>query len=165
MHISNLGALVHTSLSIFDTLNQVFYMALEFIISIHSSATAKTGYNCSSSAFVRTYNTDRECRFARDSVSIAYRIVRVKVRVVCSSSTNSVIIIIIFFFSYFVLSVCLVLSGGLKEHDVIISINGQRISTATDVSGAIKRDSTLRMVVRRGNEDVILTIIPMEIDP
>lgn len=55
--------------------------------------------------------------------------------------------------------------GGLKEHDVIISINGQRISTATDVSGAIKRDSTLRMVVRRGNEDVILTIIPMEIDP
>ncbi|XP_052002094.1 serine protease HTRA1A isoform X2 [Xyrauchen texanus] len=56
-------------------------------------------------------------------------------------------------------------AGGLKEHDVIISINGQRISTATDVSAAIKKDTTLRVVVRRDNEDVILTIIPMEIDP
>ncbi|XP_051503144.1 serine protease HTRA1A-like isoform X1 [Myxocyprinus asiaticus] len=56
-------------------------------------------------------------------------------------------------------------AGGLKEHDVIISINGQQISTATDVSSAIKKDTTLSMVVRRGNEDVILTIIPMEIDP
>ncbi|TRY94093.1 hypothetical protein DNTS_027322 [Danionella cerebrum] len=56
-------------------------------------------------------------------------------------------------------------AGGLKEHDVIISINGQRISTATDVSTVIKKESSLRVVVRRGNEDVILTIIPMEIDP
>ncbi|XP_007230685.3 serine protease HTRA1A isoform X2 [Astyanax mexicanus] len=55
--------------------------------------------------------------------------------------------------------------AGLKEHDVIISINSQRISTATDVSTAIKKDSTLRMVVRRSNEDVMLTVIPMEIDP
>ncbi|XP_063047774.1 serine protease HTRA1A [Engraulis encrasicolus] len=55
--------------------------------------------------------------------------------------------------------------GGLKEHDVIISINSHRIATATDVSNAIKRDATLRMVVRRGNEDVILNIVPMEIDP
>ncbi|KAK0149496.1 Serine protease HTRA1A [Merluccius polli] len=56
-------------------------------------------------------------------------------------------------------------NGGLKEHDVIISINGKRISTASDVSAAIKRDATLRVVVRRGNEDTILTILPMEIDP
>ncbi|XP_036402683.1 serine protease HTRA1B-like [Megalops cyprinoides] len=56
-------------------------------------------------------------------------------------------------------------TGGLKEHDVIISINGQRISSASDVSNAIKRDSTLRLVVRRGNEDVMLTIVPEEIDP
>uniref|UniRef100_A0A8C1QMN5 HtrA serine peptidase 1b n=1 Tax=Cyprinus carpio TaxID=7962 RepID=A0A8C1QMN5_CYPCA len=34
-----------------------------------------------------------------------------------------------------------------------------------DVSTAIKKDDTLRAVVRRGNEDVILTIIPEEIDP
>lgn len=56
-------------------------------------------------------------------------------------------------------------SAGLKEHDVIISINGHRISTATDVSAAIKRDDTLKVVVRRGNEDAILTVVPIEIDP
>lgn len=56
-------------------------------------------------------------------------------------------------------------SGGLKEHDVIISINGQRISSATDVSAVIKKEDTLRVVVRRGNEDAILTVVPMEIDP
>ncbi|XP_034464088.1 serine protease HTRA1A [Hippoglossus hippoglossus] len=55
--------------------------------------------------------------------------------------------------------------AGLKEHDVIISINSQRISTATDVSAAIKKEGTLRVVVRRGNEDAILTVVPMEIDP
>ncbi|XP_075870206.1 serine protease HTRA1A-like [Nelusetta ayraudi] len=56
-------------------------------------------------------------------------------------------------------------TGGLKEHDVIISINGQRIATATDVSAAIKKEGNLSIVVRRGNEDVILTVVPMEIDP
>ncbi|XP_029962797.1 serine protease HTRA1A-like [Salarias fasciatus] len=56
-------------------------------------------------------------------------------------------------------------TGGLKEHDVIISINGQRISSATDVSAAIKRDDSLRVVVRRGNEDAILTVVPVVIDP
>ncbi|XP_066549267.1 serine protease HTRA1B [Amia ocellicauda] len=56
-------------------------------------------------------------------------------------------------------------AGGLKEHDVIISINGQRVSSASDVSDAIKRDGALRLVVRRGNEDVILSVTPEEIDP
>ncbi|KAK1905221.1 Serine protease HTRA1A [Dissostichus eleginoides] len=54
--------------------------------------------------------------------------------------------------------------AGLKEHDVIISINGQRISSATDVSAIIKKENTLRVVVRRGNEDAILTVVPVEID-
>lgn len=55
--------------------------------------------------------------------------------------------------------------GGLKDSDVIISINGQRVSSANDVSTAIRRDDSLRMVVRRGNEDVMVTVIPEEIDP
>ncbi|XP_036385899.1 serine protease HTRA1B [Megalops cyprinoides] len=55
--------------------------------------------------------------------------------------------------------------AGLKESDVIISINGQRITSASDVSSAIKKDESLRLVVRRGNEDVLLTVIPEEIDP
>ncbi|XP_055360313.1 serine protease HTRA1B isoform X2 [Betta splendens] len=56
-------------------------------------------------------------------------------------------------------------AAGLKESDVIISINGEQITSANDVSAAIKREETLRTVVRRGNEDVILTIVPEEVDP
>ncbi|XP_068610315.1 serine protease HTRA1B [Brachionichthys hirsutus] len=56
-------------------------------------------------------------------------------------------------------------AAGLQESDVIISINGERITSASDVSAAVKRQDTLRTVVRRGNEDVILTIVPEEIEP
>jgi HtrA serine peptidase 1 len=56
-------------------------------------------------------------------------------------------------------------SGGLKENDVIISINGQSVVTANDVSDVIKKENTLNMVVRRGNEDIVITVIPEEIDP
>ncbi|XP_031660999.1 serine protease HTRA1B isoform X3 [Oncorhynchus kisutch] len=55
--------------------------------------------------------------------------------------------------------------GGLQESDVIITINSQRITSASDVSSSIKRDNTLRMVVRRGNEDIMLTVVPEDIDP
>ncbi|TKC35923.1 hypothetical protein EI555_012149 [Monodon monoceros] len=56
-------------------------------------------------------------------------------------------------------------AGGLKENDVIISINGQSVISANDVSDVIKKESTLNMVVRRGNEDIMITVIPEEIDP
>ncbi|CAH6793222.1 Htra1 [Phodopus roborovskii] len=56
-------------------------------------------------------------------------------------------------------------AGGLKENDVIISINGQSVVTANDVSDVIKKENTLNMVVRRGNEDIMITVIPEEIDP
>ncbi|XP_029104686.1 serine protease HTRA1B-like isoform X2 [Scleropages formosus] len=56
-------------------------------------------------------------------------------------------------------------AAGLMESDVIISINGQPITSASDVSSAIKKDDTLQLVVRRGNEDIILTVVPEEIDP
>lgn len=55
--------------------------------------------------------------------------------------------------------------AGLHERDVIISINGEQISSASDVSEVIRGGDTLRTVVRRGNEDVILTIVPEEIEP
>lgn len=65
------------------------------------------------------------------------------------------------------LSLCspLCYSGGLKENDVIISINGQSVVSANDVSDVIKKENTLNMVVRRGNEDIMITVIPEEIDP
>ncbi|XP_075937723.1 serine protease HTRA1B-like [Anarhichas minor] len=56
-------------------------------------------------------------------------------------------------------------AAGLQEKDVIISINGEQITSASDVSTAIKRDDTLRTLVRRGNEDVLLIIVPEEIEP
>lgn len=56
-------------------------------------------------------------------------------------------------------------SGGLKEQDVIISINGQSVGSASDVSDLIRKEGALHMVVRRGNEDVMLTVVPEEIDP
>ncbi|XP_029383314.1 serine protease HTRA1B isoform X2 [Echeneis naucrates] len=56
-------------------------------------------------------------------------------------------------------------AAGLQESDVIISINGEGVTSASDVSAAIKQEDSLRTVVRRGNEDVILTIVPEEIDP
>ncbi|KAG3263945.1 HtrA serine peptidase 1, partial [Ictidomys tridecemlineatus] len=56
-------------------------------------------------------------------------------------------------------------AGGLKENDVIISINGQSVVSANDVSDVIKKENVLNMVVRRGNEDIMITVIPEEIDP
>lgn len=56
-------------------------------------------------------------------------------------------------------------AAGLQESDVIISINGERVTSASDVSAAINQNETLRIVVRRGNEDIIINVVPEEIDP
>ncbi|XP_073510032.1 serine protease HTRA1-like [Phyllobates terribilis] len=53
-------------------------------------------------------------------------------------------------------------SAGMKDHDVIISINGRTVSTTEDVSEAVKISETLSIVVRRGNEDIILNVVPEE---
>ncbi|XP_060789272.1 serine protease HTRA1A-like [Neoarius graeffei] len=55
--------------------------------------------------------------------------------------------------------------GGVKENDIIISVNGVRISSAADVSAVINSHTVLHIIVRRGNEDIPLTVVPMEIDP
>ncbi|XP_063817931.1 serine protease HTRA1 [Pseudophryne corroboree] len=54
--------------------------------------------------------------------------------------------------------------AGLKESDVIISIGSQTVTSSNDVSEAIKQEGSLRMVVRRGNEDIAITVTPKEID-
>ncbi|XP_061782641.1 serine protease HTRA1B-like isoform X2 [Nerophis lumbriciformis] len=56
-------------------------------------------------------------------------------------------------------------AAGLQDSDVIISINGERVTSASDVSAAIKRDAPLRVVVRRGNEDVVVSVLPEEVEP
>uniref|UniRef100_A0A8C3T6B6 HtrA serine peptidase 4 n=1 Tax=Chelydra serpentina TaxID=8475 RepID=A0A8C3T6B6_CHESE len=55
-------------------------------------------------------------------------------------------------------------SSGMRDGDVIISINGKTVTSTEDVSEAVKNNDVLSIVVRRGNEDVNLNIIPDEID-
>ncbi|XP_007429980.1 serine protease HTRA1 [Python bivittatus] len=55
-------------------------------------------------------------------------------------------------------------SAGLKDGDVIIAINGKQVASTHDVTDAVQNNHTLAMVVRRGNEDIILTVTPVEID-
>lgn len=54
--------------------------------------------------------------------------------------------------------------AGLKESDVIISIGSQTVTSSNDVSEAIKQEGPLCMVIRRGKEDVVITVTPKEID-
>ncbi|XP_069755900.1 serine protease HTRA1B [Narcine bancroftii] len=55
--------------------------------------------------------------------------------------------------------------GGLKENDVIISINNHLITSSSDVSEAIKKDPSLSIVVRRNNRDVTINVVTEEIGP
>uniref|UniRef100_A0A8C4XWL7 HtrA serine peptidase 4 n=1 Tax=Gopherus evgoodei TaxID=1825980 RepID=A0A8C4XWL7_9SAUR len=47
-------------------------------------------------------------------------------------------------------------SSGLRDGDVIISINGKTVTSTEDVSEAVKDNDDLSVVVRRGNEDLML---------
>ncbi|XP_054645705.1 serine protease HTRA1-like [Dunckerocampus dactyliophorus] len=56
-------------------------------------------------------------------------------------------------------------AAGLRYRDVIVAVNGKSVKSASDVDAAMMRDDTLLVVVKRGNEDVNLSIVPKEIDP
>lgn len=53
---------------------------------------------------------------------------------------------------------------GLNAHDVIISINGQDISSTQEVSEAVQSGAVLSVVVRRTDGDVTLTVVPEDVD-
>nr|KAF6373876.1 HtrA serine peptidase 4 [Pipistrellus kuhlii] len=55
-------------------------------------------------------------------------------------------------------------SSGLRDHDVIVSINGQPVTTTNEVIEAVKDNDSLSMMVRRGSQTLILTITPEIID-
>ncbi|KAL0613972.1 Serine protease HTRA4 [Plecturocebus cupreus] len=50
-------------------------------------------------------------------------------------------------------------SSGLRDHDVIVNINGKPVTTTTDVVEALDSDS-LSMVVLRGRSNLFLTVTP-----
>ncbi|KAM4703466.1 serine protease HTRA1 [Rhinophrynus dorsalis] len=54
--------------------------------------------------------------------------------------------------------------AGLKEGDIIISIGGKTVTSSSDVSDAVKQEGTLNLVVRRGNEDIPISVTPKEIE-
>ncbi|KAL4635968.1 serine protease HTRA1-like isoform X1 [Arapaima gigas] len=55
-------------------------------------------------------------------------------------------------------------SSGIKNQDVIVSINGQPVQTTDDVSEAVQSTSTLSVTVQRAHKEVMLTVVPKEID-
>lgn len=55
-------------------------------------------------------------------------------------------------------------SAGMLNNDVIISINDQSVHTTEDVSEAVQAGQPLSVMVRRANEDVMLTVVPKDID-
>ncbi|XP_028564603.1 serine protease HTRA4 isoform X1 [Podarcis muralis] len=55
-------------------------------------------------------------------------------------------------------------SAGLQDGDVIIAINGKTVTSTRDVTDTVQNSDTLSIVVRRGNEDLIVTVTPDEID-
>ncbi|XP_061448348.1 serine protease HTRA4 isoform X2 [Rhineura floridana] len=55
-------------------------------------------------------------------------------------------------------------SAGLQDGDVIIAINGKTVTSIHDVKDAVQNIRTLAIVVRRSNEDFILTVTPDEVD-
>uniref|UniRef100_A0A8D2LK25 HtrA serine peptidase 4 n=1 Tax=Varanus komodoensis TaxID=61221 RepID=A0A8D2LK25_VARKO len=55
-------------------------------------------------------------------------------------------------------------SAGLQDGDVLISIDGKRVTSTEDVTDAVQNAATLTVVVRRGNQDLSLTVTPDEID-
>lgn len=53
--------------------------------------------------------------------------------------------------------------AGLKEHDVIISINRRDVSSTQEVSDAVQSGVVLSVVVRRRDGDVTLAVVPEDV--
>ncbi|KAG8435642.1 hypothetical protein GDO86_013541 [Hymenochirus boettgeri] len=55
-------------------------------------------------------------------------------------------------------------AAGLKEGDIIISINGKSVTSSSDVSDAVRKEGSLQLIVRRGNEDIPISVTPKDVD-
>ena len=61
-------------------------------------------------------------------------------------------------------NVCPALEAGLKEGDVILSVGGVKVTSASELSDAIDktRGKAAELVCRRGDEDLSLTLTPVK---
>uniref|UniRef100_A0A8D0D423 HtrA serine peptidase 3a n=1 Tax=Sander lucioperca TaxID=283035 RepID=A0A8D0D423_SANLU len=51
-------------------------------------------------------------------------------------------------------------TGGIKEGDVIVKLNGQPVQTTGDIHEVLQRDQPLLLEIRRGNDDLLFNIHP-----
>lgn len=63
-------------------------------------------------------------------------------------------------FAYEVIKGTAAESSGLRDHDIIVSINGQPVTTTRDVTEAVKDSDLLSITVRRASQTLILTVTP-----
>uniref|UniRef100_A0A8D0D1N5 HtrA serine peptidase 3a n=1 Tax=Sander lucioperca TaxID=283035 RepID=A0A8D0D1N5_SANLU len=54
-------------------------------------------------------------------------------------------------------------TGGIKEGDVIVKLNGQPVQTTGDIHEVLQRDQPLLLEIRRGNDDLLFNIHPQVI--
>uniref|UniRef100_A0A8C4N8L7 HtrA serine peptidase 3a n=1 Tax=Eptatretus burgeri TaxID=7764 RepID=A0A8C4N8L7_EPTBU len=54
--------------------------------------------------------------------------------------------------------------AGLREGDVIVRINGRATEETSVIQQAVRNESVLSVVVRRGNKDLKFTIVPATVD-
>ncbi|KAF1395620.1 hypothetical protein PFLUV_G00013490 [Perca fluviatilis] len=54
-------------------------------------------------------------------------------------------------------------TGGIKEGDVIVKLNGQPVHTTRDIHEMLQRDQPLLLEIRRGNDDLLFHIHPQVI--
>lgn len=52
------------------------------------------------------------------------------------------------------------LSGGIKEGDVIVKLNGQPVQTTEDIHKVMQHDQPLLLEIRRGNEGLLFNVYP-----
>lgn len=64
----------------------------------------------------------------------------------------------IFTIDFLVFALCF--SGGIKEGDVIVKLNGQPVQSSEDIREALQRDQTLLLEIRRGIDDLLFNIHP-----
>lgn len=54
-------------------------------------------------------------------------------------------------------------SGGIKEGDVIVKLNGQPVHSTEDIREVLQRDQPVLFEIRRGNDDLLFNIHPQVI--
>jgi hypothetical protein len=60
-----------------------------------------------------------------------------------------------------VLSVFLLLGrGGIQDGDIIVKVNGRPLADSSELQEAVLNESSLLLEVRRGNDDLLFSIIP-----